>query len=613
MSQIRRQVRSAQHRLNTNVLLEQAARAIVIGGGVWCLAWAAERAFVFGMPLGLSLAGAGGVSVLLAIGLLLIHRVGELAAALNIDRAAGLKERCSTALVLARSEDPFARAACADAENAVSRIHVPVYVPLRSPPSLPWSLATLAAAILLYAFMPQLNLLAGEKKTPAPEQTKATVSAEKKEVSTAYKQQMEQIRKMSEENANLKDLKEAIEPLKLADVPDARPEDVRRDVLKNIDRVSDKLEQKISEEQMRGLDELKRRLAQLEPKNNDDMVSKLTQALSEGNMQEADQSISTMRKEIEKAAENARNPEAQKKLEEISRKLDELSKDLEKQANDDKRMQKELENKAGLSADEARKLMEKLSKMDPEQLKKELQKALGDKGLNQQQMQDLARKLQQSAEAKKQLQKMAKAMKQASQACQGACDKAGQNSKQDGQAASGALADAQGMMSDAEMAQQMMDELDAKLQEMKDFRDGVCKGGGNCNGNGQSDKDGDKVGNQGPNAGRGYGKRIGSQAGAHGYKKEHIESRGRGGAIIGRMLIDGPQLRGEANAEARDAVNSAVRDATNAIENERIPRQYQNVTKKYFEALAGLGRGPAGAKAPDAKPDAGPAEKSEDD
>jgi len=62
----------------------------------------------------------------------------------------------------------------------------------------------------------------------------------------------------------------------------------------------------------------------------------------------------------------------------------------------------------------------------------------------------------------------------------------------------------------------------------------------------------------------------------------------RGGEIIGQMLIDAPQIKGDAAAELRDAVNSAVRDATDAVERNQIPRQYERVLKIYFERLAGL-------------------------
>jgi hypothetical protein len=75
----------------------------------------------------------------------------------------------------------------------------------------------------------------------------------------------------------------------------------------------------------------------------------------------------------------------------------------------------------------------------------------------------------------------------------------------------------------------------------------------------------------------------------------------RGGEIIGQMLIDAPQIKGDAAAELRDAVNSAVRDATDAVERNQIPRQYERVLKIYFERLAGLiGEQPKTAESADA-------------
>ena len=86
----------------------------------------------------------------------------------------------------------------------------------------------------------------------------------------------------------------------------------------------------------------------------------------------------------------------------------------------------------------------------------------------------------------------------------------------------------------------------------------------------------------------------------------------RGGEIIGQMLIDAPQIKGDAAAELRDAVNSAVRDATDAVERNQIPHQYERVLKVYFERLAGLigEEGAAGDNA-DADEKANPAENAD--
>ena len=134
------------------------------------------------------------------------------------------------------------------------------------------------------------------------------------------------------------------------------------------------------------------------------------------------------------------------------------------------------------------------------------------------------------------------------------------------------------------MAEQMMNELEAQLAELEDLKAGVCQG----DGMGLGEGDPNNIGQQGPRAGYGYGSRIGKKRGAHQYKAVKAKTRTQGGQIIGQMLIDGPQVKGEATAEVTEAVNSAVRDAEDAVEREEIPRQYQRVVQLYFERLAGL-------------------------
>ena len=52
--------------------------------------------------------------------------------------------------------------------------------------------------------------------------------------------------------------------------------------------------------------------------------------------------------------------------------------------------------------------------------------------------------------------------------------------------------------------------------------------------------------------------------------------------------LDGDQLRGDSIAQAREAVNAAVRDASAEISEDRVPRQYHKVMRKYFDRLANL-------------------------
>ena len=64
--------------------------------------------------------------------------------------------------------------------------------------------------------------------------------------------------------------------------------------------------------------------------------------------------------------------------------------------------------------------------------------------------------------------------------------------------------------------------------------------------------------------------------------------------------MDGEQVKGGVTSELAEAVAAEQRDATDAINRDRIPRQYQQAVKEYFsyvqKALGQAGRSDAGDK-----------------
>ena len=54
------------------------------------------------------------------------------------------------------------------------------------------------------------------------------------------------------------------------------------------------------------------------------------------------------------------------------------------------------------------------------------------------------------------------------------------------------------------------------------------------------------------------------------------------GAIIGQFYFDGEQVKGEVNTGFTELVSSAEREASDRINRDRIPRQYQKAVKAYF-------------------------------
>lgn len=583
MTALDRQVAVAQARLNTNILLHWVCTGVVVAAISWALIWTAQRLFALGVPLWPSVAGAGAFAVLIAMAGLLWQRVGRLQAAVQLDKAAGLKERVSTALEVRNTQDPFVMAAIRDAEAAASRIHVAAHLPLRTPPLLSWSIATLLAAALLGFFLPQMNLLASDKPGTDREAQKRQ-QQERAEIKARVDEKLDRIREFAKENPQLGDLAKELQPLALPEKSTQMPDDVRREALKQIDKVSDKLEQKLETPEMASLDDFKKMLAKMDQQIGEKQQStRLEKALQEGDMAAARKAIEEVKQEILAAAKQA-DPQAKQKLEELSNQLESTAKKMS-EAADSKALEKELQNKGGLTEEQAKKLLNELKNMDPQQLKKTLEEQLKQSGMTPQQLQDLAKKISENKQAQEQIKKMAQQMAQAAQACKNAAQQEGAATEDAAQQAGQSMDSAAEQMSEMEMAEQMMNELEMQLQDLKDLRAGVCQG---QNGGMGDDKSNEDVGGQGPQYGLGYGARIGKEKAAHNLTPSKVRGVQNKGEIIGQTLVDGPQLRGEARAAVREAVQSAVRDATDAVTRQQVPKQYSRAVREYFEQLAGL-------------------------
>ncbi|MBU0640067.1 MAG: hypothetical protein KKB50_14475 [Planctomycetes bacterium] len=590
MSTVDQQVSHARRRLTTNILFQRLALGVIIAAGMFTLVVLVERLFVLGVPLGPSALAAVLVAALIGVVGAGLARVQPLGAALAIDQAAGLKERLSTSLSCRRNPDAFARAAVKDAEKTAARLHVPSHLPYRPPQLWPWSLACVAAAMILGLFLPTVDLLAEEEPQNPAERT--AVVAESKNITAALRDRMDQVKELAQKNPEFQDLVEDIQPLELPDEPTATPEDIRREAAKRIDSVSDKLAREANSDELDALKQLKRMMARISPQQGDDAAAQLSNALASGDFEQARQSLAELKDQLDEAAQS-NNPESVQELAQLQKKLDNLSKQLE-QLSDSKDLQKALEKQANMSPEQAKKLLEKLAQMDPKQLEKELQRQLAEKGMTPEQIKQMAKKMANQKKACKACQGLGQALAQAAQAAQ-----QGKSSGGSAAAAAAALGDAMNQMSDLEMAEQMMDELELQLAELQDLRDGITEGEF---GQGRGEDGGS--GGTGGDIGRGYGANPKERA-AYKYKPTKAQAALHPGQIIGQMLIDGPQVKGEAAAEVRDAVNSAVRDAEDAIERDRVPRQYQKAVQAYFDRLAGVGE----QQKTQAEPGAVPAQK----
>lgn len=596
MSAYLSQIIRAQRRLNANLTFEQFSLGVAAGSIGMALAVVVGRSFGVHWPLWASLGGAGLVAAAVTIAGVFLRRANRLRAALALDEAAGLKERLSSALTITGSADPFSQAALRDAEQHATRIHLPSQLPLRAPRLWPLSIVGSGLAALAVMFMPTLNLFAAD---PVQDATESQVVAKEREAVTAMvNQQINKIKEMAEGDKSLEALAKDLKPLDLVDKPTRTPEDVRREAIKKIDQIASRLEQKQAEQNKEAQRELKRMLAGLKPEVQRSGDNELSQSLAKGDFQSAKKNLQEVKKQLEEAARKG-DAEAQQKIAEIQKKLDDLSKQLDKLA-DNKQLQKELENKAGLGEEAARKLLEEVQKLDPKNVQKALEKALADSNLTPEQLKQLAQKIAQNQQARESLKQLAQAMQQAAQQCQNPGGEGDQG--QDGQQSSG-LDAAMAQLSELEMAEQMMNELEGQLAELDELREGLCQG------NKPGARKTDQVGKQGGAEGLGYGARIGEEKSAHQLKPTREKTQRQGGEIIGQMLVDGPQLKGEAQAEVRAAISSEMREASDAIERDEVPRQYERVLKVYFDSLAGLAQPVRADTPPQAPPEDDPAEE----
>lgn len=593
MSILDRQVATARSRLHLNLFFDRLCSLLLIAAAVWAIVVLVERLFVVGLPVWLTGAALGGLGLLAAMAATAVRRIPPVQAALVIDEAAGLKERLSSAVALRGSGDEFAQAAIQDAEKAAAQVHVPTHIPRKLPRALPASIGAVCLAMGLAWLLPAFNLLKADEEQPEPTEGLAVVEAERRQIESALEEQRKRIQELAQNNPALKDLELNLEPLDITDKPEVTPEDIRKEAVKQLNNAAEQLAMQRDQDQREVLESMKRMLSQLETPQGDDAASRLADALKTGDFQAAKEEMSDIQKQLEEAAQRTEDQQAAAQMQQMQQKLAQLSEQMNKTA-DTMQIQKELEKKAGMTAEEARNLIEQLKNLDPKEAAKQVQQQLAKQGIDQKQIEELAKKIQQNQQAQQQMQQLAQSLAQAAQQMAQQQSQQGQGQQGQGQSSSGqAMSAAMDQLSQMELSEQLMNEMEAQLSELNNLKDNILNGQqGNCPGCGQSGCQGNcnGEGQQGGQYGRGYGATIGKERVPFQYKPSKADTRIQGGQIIAQMMIDGPQMKGEATAEAREAVVSAIRDAEDAVERGVVPRQYHNVTRRYFEALAGLSR-----------------------
>ena len=554
----------------TNRWFDCVCWAMTAGAGAFAAVAVFDRLYGVEWPLGRIALVLAGAALLAAAIWAHVTRASRDVAAATLDDAAGLRERVSTGLYCQEDEvtrdDPFAQAVVADAERVSQSLSARQHVRLRAPFSLAYTGASVVVAALLL-LLPS-GMLLGDEAAQAAE-----TSEEVQRTKVVVQRRLDEVKKLAQTNPAMKDLKDALERLE-QEPPSKldRPDQIRHEAIKKVDKLADKLREQRSGEKYNKTSEAKKMLRRIKaPGQARTAADKLTQALAKGDLQSAQEQIKALQEQLAKL----KSPEDAEQLKQMQQQLETLAKKIS-DAADDQALAQKLQQ-AGIKKEDAERMLQQLSKKDLDQLKQELQK----KGMSQSEIDKLAQQLQKRQQGCQACNRMAQAMKQAADAA----------AKGDSGQAMANLQSAGDQLSEMEMLEQELGQIDSMLSELQDAKNDLDNPCPNCNGQGCSQCQGPGQGQNkngpgmGQKPGHGSGGLAPEEQTATRFKRHRANVQTTEGRIVGQFLVDGQQAKGEVSSELAETVAAGEREATDLIHRDRIPRQYQNAVREYFSSM----------------------------
>ena len=613
MSRLDRHVALVQNKLTLTKLLTALAWSLLAFGVLVWVYLLIHKVFSVNLPrpwmffwIGLS------ASVISAAGYAFLKRPTRHQAAVAIDEKLSLHEKFSTALYIRPSTDPFAAAAVRDAETTADKVSLHNQFPLGFPRPAIFT-AIVAVVALATTWLPAMDLFGVEKQRRAAaeqQQVRKNVETEVKKALAVIDSAPPEVKSTEQIKAARAELANMLsKPVK--DTTRARStalkalQDVESIKQKTKDTANFAKAEEAKKQWQKGLGR---------PADDSGPVGKAHDHMSKGEFTEAIEEIGSAVKNFDKMSDNEKQKAAQQ--------MQNMANQLQQMANDPKQ-QKEMEKKLqqlGANPQQAQQMVQKMQqaangdKKAQQQLQQManqmMQQMNNGQGPNQQQMQQIQQAMQamqQQANAQQQAQAMAQAAQQMAQAMQQQAQgggKQGQQGQQPGQ-----QQQAQGGQ---QAMQQALQQMQANAQAAAAAQAGMAGNngqGGNQGNAGQNNRNGQvqwgnrngqwKQGN--PNQkGQGMG---GPGIGAGGvapveeapYDVQQDVTTGavhEEGKILASTLVKAAAEKGSSKIDLSQANGSDYKEATDEIDQDRIPRSAQKAVREYF----GTGEDAEGAK-----------------
>jgi hypothetical protein len=545
-------IRTVQVRCGLNLLLQQIGRALAVAGLLAGLAVLVQRLLAVVVVTPLVLWVFWGIAAIIVLILWFLRLPSRMQASLLLDERLGLRERSSTTLALADSDDPFARAARAESLAMIQRVNLRGHFRIGLSRSWYYGAGTWAIAIALVCLLPQKDLLGLQKEKKRQEQQAKQVQEAKAEV----KQTTEAVKAVVDklDDPALKEELKKLEGLAQA----GQPQEVKREAIKTLGDLADKIKQMQGNTQMDAANMMQQMLQRLRG-STDPFSQQVRAALAKGDFAQAANLLGQLQKDL--AAGKLSDPQRK----EMARQLQQLAQELQKVAEQKRELEQELE-KLGVD--------KKLAGMSPPQLKLALQQ----QGLKPEQIEQIMKKVA--------------AAQMAGSQCSGLAQAMGAAGLGSGGLSADDLSNALDQLSTLESVQQQAILLRASLTEIAQSIGGLGDAMGE---GGQSPWRGDWSERSGPGSGgggRGYGPRDSDKDGQTANKTTRAKNAGGEGPVIASWYFKDTQVKGEARRDFSEVVQAGQATAAEAISENEIPRKYEDAVKKYFGQLEQRGKQP---------------------